>query len=76
MEVSRSRSYTPVVDDIGHVLKYECVPVSKDHPHGMTAASMLETEPVAPKPKPHIRNMMPLALDGIKVSPGKFLLGQ
>uniref|UniRef100_A0A7S2X3A0 Carbon catabolite repressor protein n=1 Tax=Chloropicon roscoffensis TaxID=1461544 RepID=A0A7S2X3A0_9CHLO len=76
VEVARTRTYTPGVDDIGHVLKYECVPVSKEHPHGMTAASTLETEPVAPKPKPPTRSMVPLALDGIKgsVATGKFTL--
>lgn len=76
VEVARTRTYTPSIDDIGHVLKYECVPVSKEHPHGMTAASTLETEPVAPKPTPPKRSMMPLNLDGIKgsVATGKFTL--
>ena len=76
VEVARTRTYTPSIDDIGHVLKYECVPVSKESPHGMTAASTLETEPVAPTPKPPSRSMMPLALDGIKgsVATGKFTL--
>jgi CCR4-NOT transcription complex subunit 6 len=76
VEVARTRTYTPGIDDIGNVLKYECVPVSKEQPHGMAAASTLETEPVAPTPKPPTRSMMPLALDGIKgsVATGKFTL--
>lgn len=76
VEVARTRTYTPSADDIGHILKYECVPISKENPHGMASSSTFETEPVAPPPKPPVRSMMPLSLEGIKgsVATGKFTM--
>ncbi|XP_039140004.1 carbon catabolite repressor protein 4 homolog 1-like [Dioscorea cayenensis subsp. rotundata] len=59
-EVGRSRSYTPTTDDIGHVLKFECVVVDVETKNSVGAANTVFTARVIPAPSPAPRRMIPV----------------
>jgi len=61
IEVSRARKYTPVQDDVGFVLKYECSMVDAMHPYidgGRPAEAF--TARVRPAPNLPVRHMVAL----------------
>ena len=59
-EVGRSRMYTPTADDIGHVLKFECVPIDAETRIPVGAPSTFLTSRVIPAPSPTPRRMIPV----------------
>ncbi|MED6220817.1 Carbon catabolite repressor protein 4 1 [Stylosanthes scabra] len=59
-EVGRSKTYTPTADDIGHVLKFECVVVDAETKLSVGHASTLLTSRVIPAPSPSPRRMVPV----------------
>ena len=59
-EVGRSRMYTPTADDIGHVLKFECVPIDAETRIPVGAPSTVLTSRVIPAPSPTPRRMIPV----------------
>ncbi|MCO5613501.1 hypothetical protein L7F22_067778 [Adiantum nelumboides] len=65
-EVGRSRTYTPSVDDVGHVLKLECTAIDSSSGQPVAPASTLLTSRVIPAPSPTPRRMIPLSyMDGM-----------
>lgn len=60
-EVGRSRTYTPTSDDIGHVLKFECVPIDAESRIPVGAPSTVLTSRVIPAPSPTPRRMIPVS---------------
>ncbi|KAE9590759.1 putative poly(A)-specific ribonuclease [Lupinus albus] len=77
-EVGRSKTYTPTADDIGHVLKFECVVVDAETKLPVGYANTLLTSRVIPAPSPSPRRMVPvdgmgqLDADGRITSSGTF----
>lgn len=80
-EVSRSKTYTPTVDDIGHVLKFDCVVVDAETKIVVGQASPKLTGRVIPAPCPSPRNIVHLngadvlghmEMDGRNASSGTF----
>ncbi|KAE9585310.1 hypothetical protein Lal_00017935 [Lupinus albus] len=77
-EVGRSKTYTPTADDIGHVLKFECVVVDAETKLPVGYANTLLTSRVIPAPSPSPRRMIPvdgmghLDADGRITSSGTF----
>ncbi|ONK74901.1 uncharacterized protein A4U43_C03F11280 [Asparagus officinalis] len=59
-EVGRARTYTPTADDIGHVLKFECVPIEAETRTPVGAPSTFLTSRVIPAPSPTPRRMIPV----------------
>ncbi|CAA3021023.1 carbon catabolite repressor 4 homolog 1-like [Olea europaea subsp. europaea] len=68
-EVGRSKTYTPTADDIGHVLKFECVVVDAETKSAVAHSSTIMTSRVIPAPSPSPRRLIPVS--GIDV-PGHF----
>ncbi|KAK4481741.1 hypothetical protein RD792_012651 [Penstemon davidsonii] len=64
-EVGRSKTYTPTADDIGHVLKFECVVVDAETNLSVGSASTLLTSRVIPAPSPSPRRL--ISVSGIDV---------
>lgn len=60
-EVGRSKSYTPSADDIGHVLKFECVVVDAETNLPSGPVSTLLTSRVIPAPSPSPRCLVPVS---------------
>ncbi|KAG6743907.1 hypothetical protein POTOM_052611 [Populus tomentosa] len=80
-EVGRSKTYTPSADDIGHVLKFECVVVDAETKLPVGHSNTLLTSRVIPAPSPTPRRlisvsgldaMAPLDSDGRLSSSGTF----
>jgi CCR4-NOT transcription complex subunit 6 len=80
-EVGRSKTYTPSADDIGHVLKFECVVVDAETKLPVGHSNTLLTSRVIPAPSPTPRclisvsgldAMAPLDSDGRISSSGTF----
>ncbi|KAK7337375.1 hypothetical protein VNO77_17943 [Canavalia gladiata] len=77
-EVGRSKTYTPTADDIGYVLKFECVVVDAETKLTVGHASTLLTSRVIPAPSPSPRRLIPvdgmghLDVDGRITSSGTF----
>ncbi|KAJ6870666.1 carbon catabolite repressor protein 4 [Populus alba x Populus x berolinensis] len=80
-EVGRSKTYTPSADDIGHVLKFECVVVDAETKLPVGHSNTLLTSRVIPAPSPTPRRlisvsgldaMAPLDSDGRISSTGTF----
>ncbi|KAJ6864588.1 carbon catabolite repressor protein 4 [Populus alba x Populus x berolinensis] len=80
-EVGRSKTYTPSADDIGHVLKFECVVVDAETKLPVGHSNTLLTSRVIPAPSPTPRRlisvsgldaMAPLDSDGRISSSGTF----
>ncbi|KAK0584151.1 hypothetical protein LWI29_008401 [Acer saccharum] len=59
-EVGRSKTYTPTADDIGHVLKFECVVVDAETKLPVGHPSTLLTSRVIPAPSPSPRRLIPV----------------
>ncbi|KAK3227153.1 hypothetical protein Dsin_007015 [Dipteronia sinensis] len=59
-EVGRSKTYTPTADDIGHVLKFECVVVDAVTKLSVGHPSTLLTSRVIPAPSPSPRRLIPV----------------
>lgn len=57
-EVGRSKTYTPSADDIGHVLKFECVVVDAETKQTLGPLNTLTTSRVIPAPTPTPRRMI------------------
>ncbi|KAE8725788.1 Carbon catabolite repressor protein 4-like protein 1 [Hibiscus syriacus] len=60
-EVGRSKTYTPSVDDIGHVLKFECVVVDAETKLRVGHPNTVLTSRVIPAPSPIPRRLIPLS---------------
>ncbi|CAN0879242.1 Carbon catabolite repressor protein 4 homolog 1 [Linum grandiflorum] len=60
-EVGRSKTYTPSADDIGHVLKFECVVVDAETKQTVGHPSTLTTSRVIPAPSPPPRRLVPVS---------------
>lgn len=65
-EVGRSKTYTPTADDVGHVLRFECVVVDAETKLAVGAPVALSTSRVIPAPSPIPRRLIPVS--GIDVS--------
>ncbi|GFP91665.1 carbon catabolite repressor protein 4 homolog 1 [Phtheirospermum japonicum] len=65
-EVGRSKTYTPTADDIGHVLKFECVVVDVETKIPVGSPSTLLTSRVIPAPSPSPRRV--ISVSGMDVS--------
>jgi len=64
-EVGFSKTYTPTTDDVGHVLKLECVAVDVTAGLSFAPASTLVTARVIPAPSPTPRCLIPVnGVDG------------
>lgn len=59
-EVGRSKTYTPTADDIGHVLKFECVVVDAETKLSIGHANTILTSRVIPAPSPSPRRLIPV----------------
>ncbi|KAK8632650.1 hypothetical protein V6N13_073036 [Hibiscus sabdariffa] len=81
-EVGRSKTYTPSADDIGHVLKFECVVVDAETKLPVGHPNTILTSRVIPAPSPIPRRLIPVSgadmmaqldLDG-RISSGTFTI--
>ncbi|XP_058073818.1 carbon catabolite repressor protein 4 homolog 1-like isoform X2 [Magnolia sinica] len=59
-EVAHSKTYTPTADDIGHVLKFECVAVDSETRMPIGPVNTLLTSRVIPAPSPSPRRLIPV----------------
>ncbi|XP_077212903.1 carbon catabolite repressor protein 4 homolog 1-like [Tasmannia lanceolata] len=59
-EVGLSKTYTPTADDIGHVLKFECVAVDSETRIPVGAVNTILTSRVIPAPSPTPRRLIPV----------------
>ncbi|KAK9055437.1 hypothetical protein SSX86_026520 [Deinandra increscens subsp. villosa] len=57
-EVGRSKTYTPTAEDIGHVLKFECVVVDAETKSPVGQANTILTSRVIPAPSPSPRRLI------------------
>nr|XP_043609850.1 carbon catabolite repressor protein 4 homolog 1-like [Erigeron canadensis] len=80
-EVGRSKTYTPTADDIGHVLKFECVVVDVETKSPVGPSSTILTSHVISAPTPSPRRLISVSntdvtgnldLDGRLSSTGTF----
>ncbi|XP_042048397.1 carbon catabolite repressor protein 4 homolog 1-like [Salvia splendens] len=65
-EVGRSKTYTPTADDVGHVLRFECVVVDAETNLAVGAPVALSTSRVIPAPSPIPRRL--ISVSGMDVS--------
>ncbi|CAA0812689.1 Carbon catabolite repressor protein 4 homolog 1 [Striga hermonthica] len=65
-EVGRSKTYTPTADDIGHILKFECVVVDVETKLAVGSPPLLTTARVIPAPSPSPRRV--ISVSGIDVA--------
>ncbi|XXG64199.1 hypothetical protein AAC387_Pa05g2211 [Persea americana] len=59
-EVGRCKIYTPTAEDIGHVLKFECVAVDSETRTPLGPSNTLMTSRVIPAPCPIPRRLIPV----------------
>ncbi|KAF5474016.1 carbon catabolite repressor protein 4 homolog 1-like [Juglans microcarpa x Juglans regia] len=59
-EVGRYKTYTPTADDIGHVLKFECVVVDAETKLPVGHVNTILTSRVIPAPSPSPRHLIPV----------------
>ncbi|KAE8704613.1 Carbon catabolite repressor protein 4-like protein 2 [Hibiscus syriacus] len=59
-EVGRSKTYTPTTDDIGHVLKFECVVIDAATKLPVGHPNTISTSHVIPAPSPSPRHLIPV----------------
>ncbi|KAM1514942.1 hypothetical protein EV1_013982 [Malus domestica] len=59
-EVGHSKTYTPTADDIGHVLKFECVVVDTESKVPVGHVNTILTSRVIPAPSPSPRRLVPV----------------
>ncbi|KAI3801410.1 hypothetical protein L1987_29515 [Smallanthus sonchifolius] len=57
-EVGRSKTYTPTAEDIGHMLKFECVVVDSETKSPVGQANTILTSRVIPAPSPSPRQLI------------------
>uniref|UniRef100_A0A0E0BAF3 poly(A)-specific ribonuclease n=4 Tax=Oryza glumipatula TaxID=40148 RepID=A0A0E0BAF3_9ORYZ len=57
-EVGRTRTYTPTADDIGHVLRFECVSVDAEKKVPVGPPTSIMTSRVIPAPTPTPRRLI------------------
>ncbi|KAK9129048.1 hypothetical protein Syun_017845 [Stephania yunnanensis] len=62
-EVGRSKTYTPTIEDIGHVLKFECVVVDAETKLPVGQVNTILTSRVIPPPTPTPRRLIPVSVD-------------
>ncbi|KAL2466267.1 Carbon catabolite repressor protein 41 [Abeliophyllum distichum] len=62
-EVGLAKTYTPTADDIGHVLKFECVVVDAETNSTVGLSSTILTSRVIPAPSPSPRRLIPVSGD-------------
>ncbi|KAL4571619.1 hypothetical protein LXL04_018382 [Taraxacum kok-saghyz] len=62
-EVGRSKTYTPTADDIGHVLKFECVVIDSETKSPVGQGNTILTSRVIPAPSPSPRRLISV-IDG------------
>ncbi|KAL2483152.1 Carbon catabolite repressor protein 4-like protein 1 [Forsythia ovata] len=62
-EVGLAKTYTPTADDIGHVLKFECVVVDTETNSTVGLSSTILTSRVIPAPSPSPRRLIPVSGD-------------
>lgn len=60
LEVGRSKTYTPTADDVGHVLKFECVVVDAETKVSVGHPNTILTSRVIPAPSPSPRRLIPV----------------
>ncbi|XP_022742652.1 carbon catabolite repressor protein 4 homolog 1-like [Durio zibethinus] len=60
-EVGRSKTYTPTADDIGHVLKFECVVIDAEMKLPVGHPNTILTSRVIPAPSPSPRRLIPVS---------------
>ncbi|KAG7561334.1 Endonuclease/exonuclease/phosphatase [Arabidopsis thaliana x Arabidopsis arenosa] len=60
VEVGACKTYTPIADDIGHVLKFECVVANAETKQIMGHPSTILTSRVIPAPSPSPRKLVPV----------------
>lgn len=65
-EVGRSKTYTPTADDIGHVLKFECVVVDAETKLPAGHVNTILTSRVIPAPSPSPRRL--ISVSGVDVT--------
>lgn len=61
VEVGRSKTYTPMADDVGQVLKFECVVVNAETKQNVGHSCTILTSRVIPAPSPSPRRMIPVS---------------
>ncbi|CAI9100976.1 OLC1v1038176C1 [Oldenlandia corymbosa var. corymbosa] len=64
-EVGRNKTYTPTADDIGHVLKFECVVIDAETKQQVGHSSTLNTSRVIPAPSPTPRRL--ISVSGVDI---------
>lgn len=71
-QVARSRTYTPTIDDVGYVLRYQVNIIDKAHPSYMDANKIqfFDTTRVRPAPNPPARHMVQLMPEAPSQAPG------
>ncbi|KAK1420766.1 hypothetical protein QVD17_22619 [Tagetes erecta] len=57
-EVGRCKTYTPTLEDIGHLLKFECVVVDSETQSSVGQANTILTSRVIPAPSPSPRRLV------------------
>jgi len=70
VQVSDTMSYTPSADDVGHMLKLACTPLSADGTKRGIAKTLKTNYVIAPPPPPTPRRML-LVRNNVVVSVGK-----
>ncbi|XP_010549782.1 PREDICTED: carbon catabolite repressor protein 4 homolog 1 [Tarenaya hassleriana] len=61
VEVGRSKTYAPMADDVGHVLKFECVVVNAETKQTVGHTCTILTSRVIPAPSPSPRRLIPVS---------------
>lgn len=59
-EVGQGKTYTPTIEDVGHVLKLECVAIDGSTGRQVAAPHQTQTQKVIPAPSPTPRRLTPL----------------
>lgn len=65
-EVGRSKVYTPTAEDIGHVLKLECIATDVETRIPVGACNTILTSLVIPAPTPFPRRLIPVGATDVK----------
>ncbi|EPS63174.1 hypothetical protein M569_11614, partial [Genlisea aurea] len=65
VEIGRSKTYTPMADDIGHALKFECFVIDAEAKLPVGVPTTLTTSRVIPAPSPTPRRM--ISVGGIDI---------
>lgn len=70
IQVADTQSYTPSVDDVGHMLKLACIPFSNDGTQRGVAKTLRTSYVISPPPPPTPRRMVTVR-NNVAVSLGK-----